>query len=78
MKQAVSNPWGLTCSQVDAMDALCEKGTMQAAAARLDISYHTLNDHTKAAYSKLGAHHMIHACLKWDRWRQTDGKGVPA
>ena len=77
-KQTVLNPWGLTCREVDIMDEMCRLGKRQDVAKRLRISLTTCNDLQKRCYVKLGAHNMVVACVKFDRWRQGEGKGVPA
>lgn len=77
-KQQVKNPWGLTCAEVDVLDEMCVHGVIVQTARRLHIAPCTVQDHLKAAYRKLGVHRMVTACVKFDRWRQGEGKGVPA
>lgn len=77
-KQRVANPWGLTLAEVDVLDEMCHHGVIAQAARRLHIKPCTVNDHLKAAYRKLDVHRMVVACVKFDRWRQNEGKGVPA
>lgn len=74
----VQNPWGLSLALVDALDAMCEKGTAIAAGDRLGITNFTINEHLKKAEKLMQAKHRVHVLLLWDRWRQGAGRGVPA
>lgn len=77
-KHHVLNPWGLTLGQVDAMDALCESGLVKTAAARLKMQGPAISEQLKRARKKMAAPNHVRAALLWDRWRQGEGKGVPA
>lgn len=74
-----ANPWGLTVRQAQTLDAMVEHGCPKRAARVLGLSHRTVQN-----YSEHAAHRMneggsrIRCLILWDRWRQTDGKGVPA
>lgn len=72
------NPWGLTRREVDMMDAMCETGSLKGAARRLGLTEWGAGVHQKHAYAKMGVHEKVRACIIFDRWRQAEGKGVPA
>jgi hypothetical protein len=74
----VMNPWGFSLAVVDALDAMCEKGTSVAAGDRLGITNFTINQHLKDAQIRMQADTRLKAILLWDRWRQGEGKAVPA
>lgn len=83
-KQQVLNPRGLTETEVDVLDELCRLGQQEMVAVRLSVSHYTVRDHLKEARRKMaipkgsGAGPTILAAVKFDRWRQGEGKGVPA
>lgn len=84
MKQKVSNPWGLTCAEVDAMDVVCEVGSQTDAAKRLGVKLNTLKSQLMSARRKMG----IRQCLGgggtllasnvFAIWRHTEGREVAA
>lgn len=77
-KTVVQNPWGLTHGEVDTMDELCRLGNSQAVANRLGISYDSVRSALSRAGKKMGIAGQLLMAIKWDRWRQGEGKGVPA
>lgn len=79
----VKNPWKLTLTQVDALDALCEKGTMVRAAERLRVTHAAISRSLRRAQSKMAVVGnekgvLIRMVVAWTTWRQNEGKGVPA
>lgn len=78
MRQKVTNPWDLSYAEVDAMDELCEHGCAGRVAERLRISVHAVRSRIAKVHKKMGAANSIRCVVLWDRWRQGEGKGVPA
>jgi hypothetical protein len=74
----VKNPWRLSLAEVDAMDAICKFGTTTDAAKMLKIKRQSVSCAVAEVKAKMGVDKQLLAALEWDRWRQTDGKGVPA
>jgi len=74
----VRNPWSLTPAEVDVLDAMCEKGTQKGAADRLRCSRGTIGQHMDRIAERMRLPCGLLAVLHWDRWRQGEGKGVPA
>lgn len=76
------NPWQLTLRQVDALDAYCEQGSPEFAARRLRVSPQAIAVLMRKARAKMaiegGKGATVKTVLKFDRWRQGEGKGVPA
>lgn len=60
------------------MDELCRLGNSKAVAARLGISYDGVRTALSRAGKKMGTAGQLLMAIKWDRWRQGEGKGVPA
>jgi hypothetical protein len=74
----LTNPWRLTLGEVDVMDAILVADDVQDAAAKLRIALPTMRSHTSGVRKKMGVASTIRAAVLWDRWRQGEGKGVPA
>jgi hypothetical protein len=74
----VKNPWRLTLAEVDAMDAICKAGTTEEAAKLLKVRRQSISGAVAEVKAKMGVDKQLLAALEWDRWRQTEGKGVPA
>jgi hypothetical protein len=74
----VKNPWRLTLAEVDAMDAICQAGTASAAAVRLKVKRQSIVCAVAEVKAKMGVEKQLLAALEWDRWRQGEGKGIPA
>jgi FixJ family two-component response regulator len=77
-KHQVKNPWGLTHGQVDVMDAYCSVGNTKSVAAKFGISLRSVECQVAKARKKMVTSSTLMAVLLWDRWRQGEGKGVPA
>jgi DNA-binding CsgD family transcriptional regulator len=80
-KVRLMNPWALSEREVDVMDEITRAGEIGAVAARLKISKHTAYCYLRRAKGKMhqaGDGALVRAVVAFDRWRQTDGKGVPA
>lgn len=83
-KHVVQNPWGLTLAEVDVMDALCSprSGYQTEIAKRFKNSADTIRSHLFRARAKMRTtDHPIsttYAAILWDRWRQGEGKDIPA
>lgn len=74
----VKNPWRLTPAEVDVMDELCRLGQSKAVARRLNISYDGVRTHISRCAYKMRLRCQVLMAIHWDRWRQGEGKGVPA
>lgn len=74
--RAHDNPFGLTVSQAQAMDAVVETGCYKLAAEKLGLSTKTIEAHIGDSRAKLGGRFRLHSLLAWDRWRQKQKAGV--
>lgn len=76
----IKNPWRLTARQADVIDALCETGSRKGAALHLGLSDGAVKDHVERIRTKMQAEFGDHYryILRWDRWRQSEGKGIAA
>lgn len=75
----VANPWRLSLCEVDVMDAIvADDDELDAIAAKLKVAPATLRSHTSSVRKRMGVNTTVRAAVLWDRWRQTDGKDVPA
>ena len=77
-KHSVKNPWGLTHREVDTMDHLVELGSHKLIADRHGVSRTTVSSMVTRSVRKMGQRHHIRAVIMWDRWRQGDGREIPA
>lgn len=83
MKQKVSNPWGLTCAEVDAMDVVCKVGSQTDAAKRLGVKLNTLKFQLLSVRRKMGIESNLGggtllASNAFAIWRHTEGREVAA
>lgn len=74
----VRNPWGLTQLQAAAMDAVAKTGCHKAAARQLGVEPSTIQSRIEQSRLKIGTPGRLLHMLEWDRWRQGEGRGVPA
>lgn len=74
------NPWGLYPAEVKALDLLIEHGGTKRASHVTGTSERTLETTLRRARKRMGAptYDRLGYVLQWDRWRQGEGKGVPA
>lgn len=72
------NPWRLTLTHAEVMDALCEVDGQREVAERMGIAPNTVLNHTQEIRKRMGVRSTVRAAVKWALWRQGEGKGVPA
>lgn len=72
------NPWGLTLTHAEVMDALCELDGHKAIAQRMGIQPNTVANHTAEIRLRMGVTSTTLAAVKWALWRHTEGKEVIA
>jgi hypothetical protein len=74
----IRNPWRFGIATVDVLDEMCRLGNQTEVAARLRITSHGVNMTICRATARMGTRNNMMTVLQWDRWRQGEGKGVPA
>lgn len=68
-----NQPWGLTPSEAEVMDAVVEHGSHKGAARALGRSIKTVEAHSCAAGQKIGGQlSRIRRYIEWDRWRRAN------
>ena len=79
-KPEVVNPWGLTPTEARALDLLIEHKGSKRAAYATGMNERTLETALKRARIRMRVptFDRLEYILLWDRWRQGEGKGVPA
>lgn len=70
------NPFGMTPRQAQAMNAICDHGCYKLAAAALNISVSSLEQHLGAANGRVPGRTRLQRILAWDRWRQSLAVGT--
>lgn len=65
------NPWGLTPSEVDVMDALVACDGQKQAADKLGLALRTVEHHASEARRKMGTRGHYQHLLKWQAWRSS-------
>jgi DNA-binding NarL/FixJ family response regulator len=60
-------PYGLTEIEIDVIRALCEGRSRLGAGLVVCRSSHTVSDHIKSIYRKMGVHHRASMALKAER-----------
>lgn len=76
------NPWGLTDSEAQMLDALCQHGRVEAAADALGVTLAAARGRLREARLRMSGHkpHARHivalrgmptilACIRWAQWR---------
>jgi hypothetical protein len=71
------NPWGISPTCAEAMDAFTEHGCTKLAARSLGVDVTLLHSRLQTARERMGAKGRLRYVILWDRWRQGEGKGVP-
>lgn len=74
----IKNPWGITPAEARALDSFCTTGHGPSAAGRIGISQSAYEDRLARARKKMKARGKFVWLLQWDRWRQSEGRGIPA
>jgi hypothetical protein len=74
------NPWGLTAAEGNALDLVITHYGSKRAAHAVGMSERTMETTLKRARLRMRVptYDRIEYILLWDRWRQGEGKGVPA
>lgn len=74
------NPWNLTPAEVKALDLVIQHFGSNAASRVTGISLRTIETQLRRARARMGVptYDRLGYVLLWDRWRQGEGKGVPA
>lgn len=74
-----SNPWGLTPTEAKALDLIVTHLGSKQAAKATGIPARTIETQLRRARLRMGAptYDRLGYVLKWDRWRQGEGNGVP-
>jgi hypothetical protein len=72
MPESIS-PWGLTETEVRAINAMIEHGQMKVAAHRLGVPYFTFIDQLVRARKKIKAENTIQAYILWNHWYTQHG-----
>jgi DNA-binding CsgD family transcriptional regulator len=70
------NPWGLTLTHAEVMDALCDIGILEIVAQRMKIRPNTVSNHTAEIRQRMGVPSTILAAVKWTLWRQANPEAV--
>jgi DNA-binding NarL/FixJ family response regulator len=58
----------LTTREVRVAELVAAGATKQQAAARLFVSFHTVDTHLRAVYAKLGIRTRVQLARLWDTW----------
>ena len=65
-----ANPWGLTATEIKAMDAVIEHGSVKRAAAALSLEPDTVKGYTHTGGRKIAPKDKLTRYILWDRWRR--------
>lgn len=60
-------PTQITPRQAQILDRLCQGHTYHEIAHQLHLSHHTVHDHARKAFKRLGARNRMHAAALWER-----------
>jgi len=63
------NPWGLTATEIKAMDAVIAHGSVKRAAAALNLEPDTIKGYTHTGGRKIAPNDKLTRYILWDRWR---------
>ena len=65
-----ANPWGLTATEIKAMDAMIEYGSIKRAAAALNLQPDTVRGYTNSGGRKIHPTDRLPRYLAWFAWRK--------
>ena len=66
----MSNPWGLTPRESQAMDLMLARGSVKGVASALGIAASTVKWHLEEARRKIAPPHKLGHFLAWHDWRR--------
>lgn len=74
----MSNPFGATRAEAEALDALVQTRHAKVAAHSLGLTSAAYHARIKSVKRRMNARGLYEHVLLWDRWRQGEGKGAAA
>jgi DNA-binding NarL/FixJ family response regulator len=73
-REVPDNPWGLSLTHAEVLEAICQLGSHEAVAELMKIRPNTVSNHTADIRQRMGVSSTILAAVKWTVWRQGEGK----
>ena len=64
----ISNPWGLSAREAEAMTAVIQHGRAKTAARAMGISHRTTEVYFCNIRKKMGVSSLVQAAVVWDRY----------
>lgn len=69
------NPWGITPTGAEVLDAVIKTGSQKGSARELGKTRKAIDSHTSKARMLMGLRRdNVRYLIAWDRWRQSQAK----